>query len=1109
MENRGENAAPDTWSVVRGIVRIKGTDTPASGLLARAIAQLGSESFSLGSSLVEKGAFEIRYDESRLDAFKKGRPSVRVSISGASSSKPLVESEIRPSCAPDEVFLLSIDSEALASEGMASALRIAARSTDSATAAKAVAAERDLATAREKVVVAERRRAIDQAAAKELDLDSKLRARLQTELTGIPKDSKVWKRVVPPGAVPVAIANEYQETAIREELAPRLAGGAETYLVLSEEERNALGTPPDPAKVRALLRGDAGSAEMVRLDVHRFCAEGLPNPFAPPPPDPPPPPPPPQNGTAPTGDVIVKQRLDALMASIASPEEPVVTGPDGSSAAGKVLGVSIQKGPADMPAVYDFQRLELAFDHVWEDARLDGVIEKAKVLARQIENAGGDLGRVLDREGSVMRALKREGRIIRAAGGSGVIYKDTVDHPPTNPNATHIDPDLVNEAELGEPVRANPVEPPAETPHQSEYPFTVFAPGTVNFGLLVTYQQRFAPLNYQVGRLIGTRTLAPKETYSFTTKQVVKKSFNRKQMEANQRLRRDESEDSSRDESEVARRAQNKSNFAMSTSGGFDLGPLGEGTATTNLGKDSESSSQEAKKSQRSAVRKAAQEVKSETRLELETAFSSEIETVEKREVTNPNDELALTCVFYELQRRFEVSESLSKLTPVLLVAQHVPRPEEVTEAWVRKYDWIIRRFLPDDSFEPALTYLVTSAAGDRVILEELRNHLTGLRANVTQLGKQVASALDAADKEYKLLSDYIEQRAKATAGDRADGIFDKIWGAVVQDREAAQIEKVKVLEEATKERFEKASQHERDLRARMEREVNALQLATDEYTKALATERNRQVEIDRLLEHIRQNILLYMHGIWSYEHPDQRFFRHYALTAPRLRPLLSEYSLELATTWPSGVLPVANKQAYKVTFTTSVDPAISEEEKRATLAELVDLHSWMGMFGNYFIYPLKESNALTDYMMTPYLDAEMGIRDPDVGGNFTLESFTKYVECLRKHLPPTEFAAVEGRLRTQYQELLTSPHRNSEEITVPSNGVYMQMLVDTGKLLEKYKEEHRMMDVMKVREEVRTAAIDNLRRAKLILENKLDDPNIEAVKNVYYRGPAPHDGDE
>ena len=40
------------------------------------------------------------------------------------------------------------------------------------------------------------------------------------------------------------------------------------------------------------------------------------------------------------------------------------------------------------------------------------------------------------------------------------------------------------------------------------YRFTIFAPNTVNFGLLVTYRQAWRPITYQVGRLVKTIPLA-------------------------------------------------------------------------------------------------------------------------------------------------------------------------------------------------------------------------------------------------------------------------------------------------------------------------------------------------------------------------------------------------------------------------------------------------------------------------------------------------------------------------------------------------------------------------------------------------------------------------
>ncbi|GAA4255913.1 hypothetical protein [Dactylosporangium darangshiense] len=43
------------------------------------------------------------------------------------------------------------------------------------------------------------------------------------------------------------------------------------------------------------------------------------------------------------------------------------------------------------------------------------------------------------------------------------------------------------------------------------YAFDVFAANSVNFGFMVTYRQTWTPQNYQVGDLVSTIPLAPKE----------------------------------------------------------------------------------------------------------------------------------------------------------------------------------------------------------------------------------------------------------------------------------------------------------------------------------------------------------------------------------------------------------------------------------------------------------------------------------------------------------------------------------------------------------------------------------------------------------------------
>ena len=48
------------------------------------------------------------------------------------------------------------------------------------------------------------------------------------------------------------------------------------------------------------------------------------------------------------------------------------------------------------------------------------------------------------------------------------------------------------------------------------YAFDVFAKDSINFGIMVTYRQTWEPENYQVGDLVSTIPLAPKEIAALT-----------------------------------------------------------------------------------------------------------------------------------------------------------------------------------------------------------------------------------------------------------------------------------------------------------------------------------------------------------------------------------------------------------------------------------------------------------------------------------------------------------------------------------------------------------------------------------------------------------------
>ena len=91
---------------------------------------------------------------------------------------------------------------------------------------------------------------------------------------------------------------------------------------------------------------------------------------------------------------------------------------------------------------------------------------------------------------------------------------------------------------------------------KEKYRFDVFAPDSINYGLLLNYRQHWQPQSYQVGNLAATIPLAPQETRRYTTKNVVKRTRNVKEIDDSLRTGKDESSSTWRVDSEIVNRAQ-------------------------------------------------------------------------------------------------------------------------------------------------------------------------------------------------------------------------------------------------------------------------------------------------------------------------------------------------------------------------------------------------------------------------------------------------------------------------------------------------------------------------------------------------------------------------
>ena len=191
----------------------------------------------------------------------------------------------------------------------------------------------------------------------------------------------------------------------------------------------------------------------------------------------------------------------------------------------------------------------------------------------------------------------------------------------------------------------------------SAYSFTVYQENTCNFGIITTYRQTWVPDQYQVGDLVSTIPLAPRETRRYTTKQVTKRSRVLKEVADNLNTVRTDIDTTGRADRDIVNRAENRTNFKVTADGSFGV-DADKIHATAEGGGDSAKISETTKKDFHEAVLKSAHEYKQDNRTEIETSTSEETETTAFHEIQNPNDELTVTYLFYELQRTYRISRT-------------------------------------------------------------------------------------------------------------------------------------------------------------------------------------------------------------------------------------------------------------------------------------------------------------------------------------------------------------------------------------------------------------------------------------------------------------------
>ncbi len=745
----------------------------------------------------------------------------------------------------------------------------------------------------------------------------------------------------------------------------------------------------------------------------------------------------------------------------------------------RVEGLDVTSGPSDAPAIFDFQAIQIPFEDVWRDLIDEEAVETAAQLHDEVNSLGGRP----TRDTGATDLLRREARfLVRQAPAAmkqrtlpgGVLQSlgiVTGLPDPMGNDGTRWVSALLQELErkLHEPYR-----------------FTVYAAddtGTaVNFGLITTYRQTWQPLSYQAGRLVKTVTLAPREerTYSRTVTTATKRRTETK--EKFKSVTRSEEQSTQRAVRDIVATAEHRTGFEAEGSYGPVKGKVN--------GEDKRTSS-DTRQSFREAVRKASSEYEIDRSVEVSFEESDQITTQDTGKLANPNDELAVTYLFYELQRRFHVSERLHRVTPVILVAQPVPRPNQINITWILQYDWILRRVLLDPSFAPALRLVTGSLVGEEATVGMLRSNLDTQRQVVAALKDSLVSA----HANSEILFQAVQRAIRRAAGSEPDGLAAEAVQKVVGWLIGGSSDEVRRARlEAAREALDRSEGNERAIAEELQREQATLTIMTDKWAAASRALLDKTVEVQRLRLHIKQNILYYMQAIWDHEPPDQRYFRLHQVKIPVVAGSL-RYRLEQDDSVP----PLPPHWTRPLVLRADIEPTLTGET--VPLAQVADLDRPLGYKGNYAIFPMREQNLITQFMMVPYVDAAMGAHDPDHLANLTRSELEGYFCCAKKHLTPEDLAAIRPGLEEAHRRIVEDPRPLEEIIAVPTDSLFIEALPADKPILEDFKLRHRAADAAKAEAEAAKARLENVRRGARILDGDFADPDIEKMTIV--RGAA------
>ncbi len=319
-----------------------------------------------------------------------------------------------------------------------------------------------------------------------------------------------------------------------------------------------------------------------------------------------------------------------------------------------------------------------------------------------------------------------------------------------------------------------------------------------------------------------------------------------------------ETTESTKDSQDIVEEAAESSNWhaeASASYSGFGF----SGSVTAGGGGESSSSSKDAKSRLNETMEKTANKIRSETKAVVSTEREATYEEERSSEITNPNEELAITYVYKKLMKQYRITTKMAEVNSVVFVGEPVPDPAEIDADWIRQHDDIIIKVLLDPSL-----------ADD---LNVLRNEVDELSIEGS-IDKKIGDP-DTAENFFQALAG----KAKSKLGEYNES------GATFPD-----------IFKTPQESFIGELGHQRELRRRAQQS---------------------KIRLERIRKHIIDNILHYMRAIWMAEDPDARQLRFMQRMVP------TKWNItDVDNDGNAEFTPVDDDPAYAVPLSEVIHPA-------------------------------------------------------------------------------------------------------------------------------------------------------------------------------------------